>query len=330
MKSSTPENPYRVLLGSSFTLFLGLLLSLPIAYVGIAAYLSVTNQTLPVQVSPAASMWELRLKPERGESYEHEQLEAELKKAFPGASFDLNERGTETWMTVHVREDEVFQDVRTFVATRDYDSGGVRLPHFLDVLQPNSLEVTVAWFGEHPGAVMAAISSQSLSFGFLGVILIILSRRRNFAWAAAPAPLARRIFEGVVGGVALVAAASIVDGLLTAAGRPVVEQPWVTKLLSGSDSSVWALWAVAVVLAPIAEELFFRGYLFQSLDVRISRPLALAVSTAYFAGVHGNPSGLFIYLVLGVGLAYLHLRTRSLVAPILAHSIVNARALGFN
>lgn len=233
-------------------------------------------------------------------------------------------------MTVHVRDDEVFQSVRTFVGTRGYDSGGLRLPHFLDALHPSSLEATVAWFGENPGAIMAIISSKSLSFGFLGGVLILLAGRKNFLWAVQRAPLTRRILEGIVGGVVLVAAAYLVESLLAAAGRPVVEQPWVTKLLSGPGASFWVLWFLAVLLAPVAEELFFRGYLFQTLDIRVSRPLAFAVSTAYFAGVHGNPSGLFIYLVLGVGLAYLHLRTRSLVAPIVAHSIVNAFALGVN
>ena len=330
MNSSTPENPYQVLLGTSFTLFLGLLFSLPLAFTGIALYLSATGVVLPLQISPTASRWELRLSPERSASDEHERLELELEAAFPAAAFDLVEREDETWLMVHVQDDAVFYQAQELVKARGYGSGSLRSPSLFDLFHSRSLEASLAWFGEHPAAVMLATSSQSLSFAVLGLVLIYLANRRGFAWTTAPASLPRRVIEGIVGGLILVVATYLVRGIAEAVGQPVLEKPWVGKILQGDGGSVWILWLLVVGLAPVAEELFFRGYLFQSLDVRLSTPLALAVSTAYFAGVHGSSSGLFVYLVLGVGLAYLHWRTRSLLAPILAHVVVSAFGLVLN
>ena len=44
---------------------------------------------------------------------------------------------------------------------------------------------------------------------------------------------------------------------------------------------------------------------------------------ALFAVIHLNPSGIVVYFVIGLVLAFLYLRTGRLWAPILAHMVHN-------
>jgi len=79
----------------------------------------------------------------------------------------------------------------------------------------------------------------------------------------------------------------------------------------------------AVVVAPLAEELLFRGFLYAALR-RYAGPLgAISVSAAIFALLHDYPLGLPPLFLLGFLLAYLYERTGSLAAPIAAHAANN-------
>ena len=81
------------------------------------------------------------------------------------------------------------------------------------------------------------------------------------------------------------------------------------------------------ILAPIGEEIFFRGFLFTSLLKERGLIVAYAASSLMFAVVHFNLPALLPILVLGAGLAIARQVTRSLVAPIVAHSLNNLFAL---
>ncbi len=82
-----------------------------------------------------------------------------------------------------------------------------------------------------------------------------------------------------------------------------------------------------VVVAPVAEELFFRGFMLGGLVAAVGDLRAIVVSSALFAAMHASV-GTFIPLFLaGVLLAWLYLRTRSIWPPIAAHSTQNALAM---
>jgi membrane protease YdiL (CAAX protease family) len=87
---------------------------------------------------------------------------------------------------------------------------------------------------------------------------------------------------------------------------------------------------VAVVVAPVAEELFFRGFLYRSLRVRHGYWLAGLVSSFLFGLVHWQPEGLLASLPLMAGVAaaamswaYLYDRTGSILVPIASHMAFN-------
>lgn len=80
---------------------------------------------------------------------------------------------------------------------------------------------------------------------------------------------------------------------------------------------------VAVVAAPIGEELFFRGFVFNLLRHRWSTKGALWISSAFFAALHGSITNFVPLLVIGLLLAYLYLRTGSLWSSVLMHGTFN-------
>ena len=90
-------------------------------------------------------------------------------------------------------------------------------------------------------------------------------------------------------------------------------------------TKVDALFAVsAAVLAPLVEELIFRGTLFRSCRVRFGPVKAALLSSALFALGHIDRDSMAIFVsALTYVLAYT--RTRSLWAPIVLHAINNGR-----
>ena len=94
------------------------------------------------------------------------------------------------------------------------------------------------------------------------------------------------------------------------------------------DSSRFLAQAVkSALIAPVCEELFFRGYLLHALQ-RDGRLRAGAVTALCFALVHMNGAGnLGAYVLLGLLLALIAFRTGSLLAPILVHACYNLTLL---
>lgn len=84
--------------------------------------------------------------------------------------------------------------------------------------------------------------------------------------------------------------------------------------------------ATASLVAPLGEEILYRGFLFGGLVTRLGFAPAAAISGVLWAASHGL--GVLLPIsVLGIGLAYVYWRTQTLWAPILAHAVINAVSL---
>jgi membrane protease YdiL (CAAX protease family) len=86
----------------------------------------------------------------------------------------------------------------------------------------------------------------------------------------------------------------------------------------------WLITVSAVVAAPIAEELFFRGYL-QTLIRETPVPpwLAILLSSVAFTLVHSPPEIWPVIFVLAMGLGYIYERTGNLATTMLMHAVFN-------
>jgi hypothetical protein len=93
----------------------------------------------------------------------------------------------------------------------------------------------------------------------------------------------------------------------------------------------WAIIALlAVVVAPIAEETFFRGFLFTGIGERYGYSWGAVLSALLFAVAHFiQPGALLPIFILGLLLAWLYIRTGSIWTCIFAHFAYNSLALLF-
>lgn len=85
----------------------------------------------------------------------------------------------------------------------------------------------------------------------------------------------------------------------------------------------------AVIVAPLAEEIFFRGFLFQGIGKRLKFAWAAIISAAVFAVAHFSLSGLVPIFILGLLLAWLFNKTKSVWPCIMVHAAYNSIALIF-
>ncbi|MDF3019995.1 MAG: family intrarane metalloprotease protein [Steroidobacteraceae bacterium] len=88
----------------------------------------------------------------------------------------------------------------------------------------------------------------------------------------------------------------------------------------------WWILPVALVAAPLFEEFIFRGLIFGGLRRSFGLWPAALASAALFAIVHPAISIAPVF-VLGLCAALVYERTRSLLAPMLAHAVYNAVAI---
>jgi membrane protease YdiL (CAAX protease family) len=86
----------------------------------------------------------------------------------------------------------------------------------------------------------------------------------------------------------------------------------------------WLVVVALVILAPIAEEIFFRGVVFNALRREGGRRWAYIGSALLFAVIHLDLVVLVPLFLLGLALAWLYERTNNLLAPIAMHATVNA------
>lgn len=100
---------------------------------------------------------------------------------------------------------------------------------------------------------------------------------------------------------------------------------------SHSDEPLWQMILFGVILAPALEELLFRKDLFSLFVKRISMRWTIGLTALIFAAIHGySLEGFLSCLMAGVLFAILMARTGSLTACVVAHSLCNLEALGYN
>lgn len=132
---------------------------------------------------------------------------------------------------------------------------------------------------------------------------------------------------GIVAATASVVAASTLVVNLTGQPPPREEADALLQLLpiiGASPTSTASLIIVTGVLAPLLEETVFRGFLMTSLTKWVSTPVAIAVSACAFAGAHLTPGEFPQLVALGIVLGLAYAQTRTLITPMLIHSLWNS------
>jgi len=111
--------------------------------------------------------------------------------------------------------------------------------------------------------------------------------------------------------------------------RPPSEEylAFLQSHLPDSPLEIGVAFLAAVVAAPVAEELIFRGLLFRLSSDRWGFARGLVLTSLFFGIAHGEPWSLFGLVGLGALLAALYRWTGSLTTAVAAHAVHNAISL---
>jgi len=131
---------------------------------------------------------------------------------------------------------------------------------------------------------------------------------------------------GVTVGVAGFVCAVTLSAIQTLLGWSVEEQEWLVELLRNRDTLARVL-PLVVLAAPLAEETFFRGYMFRFLLLRSGTWPAYLLSAGSFSLIHLHLPGIPTYFVVGLLFAWVCRRTSTLVAAVAAHMTYNGTAM---
>ncbi len=187
-------------------------------------------------------------------------------------------------------------------------------------------------YSETVGALLVAAAYILTVVGTLGLIIYRIGLTRSY-WQLLGVRLRNipgQIGQGIAGYavfVGLLAAVLVAIRMLGFDGvMPLAQGP--TELLTEArNPATLAIYFVLVALiAPVLEELIFRGFVYPGL--RRIMPVAPAAlgSALIFAAVHitAPVGGLAVIVLVGIVLACLYERTHSILSSIVAHSMYNS------
>jgi membrane protease YdiL (CAAX protease family) len=100
-----------------------------------------------------------------------------------------------------------------------------------------------------------------------------------------------------------------------------------------TPASMVAFVILGIAVAPVMEEIMFRGFLYTVLADLYGPGLAVAVTSVAFAGLHflqlwGNWPAMFLILAVGYILTIVRQRSNSLIPSIIMHTAYNAMIFG--
>jgi membrane protease YdiL (CAAX protease family) len=167
-----------------------------------------------------------------------------------------------------------------------------------------------------PAQVIAYI----LTVGFMAFLTWHRYRTRFLEavrWNMPPAKLA---WGAVAGGAALALVTQLLSGLL---------QRWMPKSLPIEEyfrtaSSAYALAAFGILVAPVVEELFFRGFLYPALARPLGVATAMVITAGGFALIHSEQlahawAPLLVLFGVGLVLTAVRAKTKSVAVCVLIH-----------
>lgn len=127
-----------------------------------------------------------------------------------------------------------------------------------------------------------------------------------------------------LGYAAIFVASNLYDSITQALHIPV--QTNVDVIQASANAHPWTTLAIllsAVTVAPFCEETFFRGFFFQGLRLRINVWVAVILSAIVFGFAHGDLGSLVLLIVIGLLLAILRWKTRSIWPGMALHALNN-------
>jgi haloacid dehalogenase superfamily, subfamily IA, variant 3 with third motif having DD or ED/haloacid dehalogenase superfamily, subfamily IA, variant 1 with third motif having Dx(3-4)D or Dx(3-4)E len=125
-------------------------------------------------------------------------------------------------------------------------------------------------------------------------------------------------------GIPMVGLVILSDGITKLAGRPIVPDNMVEAYQTARFLPLF--WFTVLVVAPLTEETLFRGFLFEGiLHSKSGVRGAFIITAAFWASIHVQYDwyGKATIFVFGLFLAYVRLKTGSILVTMCLHSLMN-------
>ncbi len=228
----------------------------------------------------------------------------------------------------------ILYTLASFLVVLNYSVKQVRGGTMLDGVQaPMRMSVSGPKGWIFAGCVLFLLLSQSVLYMILvvvGVTAFLVESRRTageqfgFGRVAGPKLLAWSLL--ICGAVIFIELplSEAIDRVMTAIRLPHPEQETVEAFRNfHRPAQIFAFMVQAVMISPLIEELFFRGFLLGFLKNYTSTGLAIVLSGGVFAFAHANLGSALQLWILGIvlGVAYEH--AGSLLLPIGIHACWN-------
>jgi uncharacterized protein len=170
----------------------------------------------------------------------------------------------------------------------------------------------------------------------LVITLVLIARRlrKNHETWSSVGLKGFRVFQGMryIAGYylallgVLIALAIITTSLGVNVASPPGNKSGGTEMLN-IIGDFWLTFAISVVIAPIIEEIVFRGALFPAIKRRYGLTAGIVLSSLVFTLVHMNPIQMISVLPLGIYLAIMYHRTGSIYPGMILHATWNLMVL---
>jgi len=141
-----------------------------------------------------------------------------------------------------------------------------------------------------------------------------------------------RSYNYSTGFLAGLGATLAVSVLIVSSFFPPSTPPPIEKLLS-STSAMWIFAIFGIGVAPVFEEVIFRGFLFKVLAEMRGPSVAVPVTAVLFALLHipqlwGSWAGIALIFLVGYILSLLRQKSNSLIPSLIIHTSYNAMLFG--
>ncbi|MCS7337777.1 MAG: CPBP family intramembrane metalloprotease [Verrucomicrobiae bacterium] len=184
-----------------------------------------------------------------------------------------------------------------------------------------------------PNSILSIVIS---TISFQGAALLLtwwFVREHGLGLADAFGLTAQTVPKAIALGAAVACGAFILElgyGQLLELLRIQLPEQHLVKLIKADRSTFDHIYLglFAIIIAPLAEEMLFRGILYPAIKQLGYKRLALWGTAALFALIHMNLNTFVPLTLLAVGLALLYEKTGTLLAPVVAHSCFNGINFG--
>jgi hypothetical protein len=191
-----------------------------------------------------------------------------------------------------------------------------------------------AYLGEGPRLPPKLLTASQLikAVAIVAALWLVALRRRGFAWDVLGLRRCEPRWLALAAGAALLGFVLIVLlAKLLVAAVPDWARHSASRYAWGDTppAEMLALAALTVLVTPLVEELFFRGFLFRWMASHRPLWLAIAVSSLMFGASHVVPSQAIVAAAMSVLITLLYLGSGSIWPSVLCHALNNALGVGF-